>query len=577
MPAQYVPDVDAVIRPTFFDDFNRANGLLHNSVSPTGQVWSVGGPGVADTAIVDGKVESTQNSYCTIDCGEDIVEMWCEYETPPAGGTPTLHIGTSANVQDMIHIVGTGNSMSAETWYDNPLNAPTTTKVFVNQTPTFTTILQSGQIGVIGVRVDKTRGSLTLIGPDGTTHTTYDADIAYGTYGRSIADSIGQYAKWQIGAGGVLRRVWVMTQPASGEIRTQFPTFADVSDRVFNARGMPVRKLLQFQASSTGWHRIMRSTLPFQGILHWFGTRDSGVDTGGVVVLNGAPTITPISVLGATGRISQIRVSKGSSGDDNGYWLLDVNITHTPPIFDFAYVSFDDVGFLAAPVSNPTVGGGWNNTVTLPSRGQLVGSHGTGEETIARYSMTSGTWYTITSANFQMCGEMEITIESTANGQIAGGLKVMYDVNGTSGGGGKATLAVMPQGGVDVLFDQVRVRRDTFGCTVEVRCNSTRAYVIACRGALRGTVNQSATSVSATPSGTIVNAVVTPGALIAESMRAIGDIAGVASTNTLTGVTDTPTTEPGWAASDTAPMNPPDGYIKMYVGTQAVVVPYWNT
>jgi hypothetical protein len=63
----------------------------------------------------------------------------------------------------------------------------------------------------------------------------------------------------------------------------------------------------------------------------------------------------------------------------------------------------------------------------------------------------------------------------------------------------------------------------------------------------------------------------------ARQVRADGDVSGVASNNTLTGATDTPTTDPGWATSDTVAMNVPDGYIKMYVGTQAVVIPYWNT
>ena len=64
----------------------------------------------------------------------------------------------------------------------------------------------------------------------------------------------------------------------------------------------------------------------------------------------------------------------------------------------------------------------------------------------------------------------------------------------------------------------------------------------------------------------------------AQTFTADGDVgSGTASTVRLTGVTDTPTTNPGWASSNSAPMNVPDGYIKMYVGTQAVVVPYWNT
>lgn len=60
-------------------------------------------------------------------------------------------------------------------------------------------------------------------------------------------------------------------------------------------------------------------------------------------------------------------------------------------------------------------------------------------------------------------------------------------------------------------------------------------------------------------------------------LRTNQDTGGIADYNELTGVTDTPTADPGWATSSTADMNAPDGYIKMYVGTQAVVVPYWNT
>lgn len=63
----------------------------------------------------------------------------------------------------------------------------------------------------------------------------------------------------------------------------------------------------------------------------------------------------------------------------------------------------------------------------------------------------------------------------------------------------------------------------------------------------------------------------------AEGFRADADTSGIASTTSITGVTDTPTTDPGWTSSSTVDMNAPDGYIKAYVGTQAVVIPYWNT
>jgi len=61
------------------------------------------------------------------------------------------------------------------------------------------------------------------------------------------------------------------------------------------------------------------------------------------------------------------------------------------------------------------------------------------------------------------------------------------------------------------------------------------------------------------------------------TVRMDGDGGGVASTNSITGATDTPTTDPGWTTSSSSDMNAPDGYIKAYVGTQAVVIPYWNT
>lgn len=64
---------------------------------------------------------------------------------------------------------------------------------------------------------------------------------------------------------------------------------------------------------------------------------------------------------------------------------------------------------------------------------------------------------------------------------------------------------------------------------------------------------------------------------ISSDVQLSGDTGGVPSSNTITGVTDTPTTDPGWSTSSTTDMNAPDGYIKAYVGTQAVVIPFWNT
>ena len=49
------------------------------------------------------------------------------------------------------------------------------------------------------------------------------------------------------------------------------------------------------------------------------------------------------------------------------------------------------------------------------------------------------------------------------------------------------------------------------------------------------------------------------------------------SANRFTGSTDTPTTDPGWTTSSSSDMNAPDGYLKVYVGTQPVCIPYFNT
>jgi hypothetical protein len=46
---------------------------------------------------------------------------------------------------------------------------------------------------------------------------------------------------------------------------------------------------------------------------------------------------------------------------------------------------------------------------------------------------------------------------------------------------------------------------------------------------------------------------------------------------TLTGITDTPTVNPGWATSDTVPMTQPNLYIKVYVDGNAYTVPGWLT
>lgn len=61
------------------------------------------------------------------------------------------------------------------------------------------------------------------------------------------------------------------------------------------------------------------------------------------------------------------------------------------------------------------------------------------------------------------------------------------------------------------------------------------------------------------------------------NIRTSEDPGGVTGYTTITGDTDTPTVNPGWATSSTINMTAPDGYIKAYVGTQAVTIPYWNT
>ena len=54
-------------------------------------------------------------------------------------------------------------------------------------------------------------------------------------------------------------------------------------------------------------------------------------------------------------------------------------------------------------------------------------------------------------------------------------------------------------------------------------------------------------------------------------------IGGGGKPPTLFDLTDTPTTNPGWSTSSTVNMTAPDGYIKVNVGGQDVVIPYWNT
>lgn len=55
------------------------------------------------------------------------------------------------------------------------------------------------------------------------------------------------------------------------------------------------------------------------------------------------------------------------------------------------------------------------------------------------------------------------------------------------------------------------------------------------------------------------------------------DNTGKAGATTMTGQTDTPTTDPGWATSSTVDMNSPDGYLKFFNSVQAITVPFWNT
>lgn len=67
------------------------------------------------------------------------------------------------------------------------------------------------------------------------------------------------------------------------------------------------------------------------------------------------------------------------------------------------------------------------------------------------------------------------------------------------------------------------------------------------------------------------------GTFACNQIGAHDDTGGVTGVTAFTNATDTPTTDPGWTSSSTVDMNAPDGYIKAYVGAQAVTIPYWNT
>lgn len=59
---------------------------------------------------------------------------------------------------------------------------------------------------------------------------------------------------------------------------------------------------------------------------------------------------------------------------------------------------------------------------------------------------------------------------------------------------------------------------------------------------------------------------------------AIGDQGSFSNPGvTMTGITEVPTTDPGWAASSTVNMNPPNVYVKFYVNGSAYSVPGWST
>ncbi len=61
-------------------------------------------------------------------------------------------------------------------------------------------------------------------------------------------------------------------------------------------------------------------------------------------------------------------------------------------------------------------------------------------------------------------------------------------------------------------------------------------------------------------------------------LKAIADPAsGEAGTVIITNDgAESPGADPGWATSSSVDMTPPDGYIRAYVGTTAVVSPYWD-
>lgn len=205
-----------------------------------------------------------------------------------------------------------------------------------------------------------------------------------------------------------------------------------------------------------------------------------------------------------------------------------------------------------------------NKTLTATPSGVSTGFY-IGESLL----VTSSGSNSMASATMLAAGYNTIHANTTA-------LSIMYGISSTArlaSGGGSVSLAVGAY--YDVQNESANIIADGRALWIKSATNSGGGAI---------TTNYGLKIEDQTVGGTNYAIFTGTGQVdFGDTCRAAGFISdadpgsGVASTVTYTSATDTPTTDPGWTTSSTVNMNAPDGYVKGYVGTQAVVFAYWNT
>lgn len=309
--------------PRVFDNFDDDDQILNGRVCPTGQTWSVSGPGANIASITDGVlVNNGANFYASLQYGELVPALGGVISFIP-GSAPTGVDGpqcvliaqrSTLNLAEMIHCEFTPDSWSLKYWHDGAVGVAVAGGTY--------NIRTDGYPYPVGMEIDG--DNVTIIDPRGVRTLCTNAlfsDIAptAGTIQVQVtgagSDYVGRWHEFYMGLRNPSSLAVLNGAAGQGDMRT-------LMGNTYTEMKAPV----QFTATSNGSYRILNAGTPsnfaITGVLNIYAKAANGNYVAYSAFVSGQhdsgdPIITELNRTTRGSPISVITVSAGSGGPNN--------------------------------------------------------------------------------------------------------------------------------------------------------------------------------------------------------------------------------------------------------------------